>query len=213
MPYRRLTDGKHGTTHTPQVGQQKALEPSLRNEHIITGSASGRADSKDSCLPSGAKRVLQKKIRTRASGTRLMKRYLLVFPLRVSQARESCIALVSAWCAIVSLIRFKVDGRIFSLWQGQQLDNRVCLFVNLASWKEFPVQEVLHCTTQAHIVYKWQAQVDITLRVDNPRHLVHHGSTTSKLDCSKRVPDFVCLWYGKGRGRPKTRQDIQRIVS
>ena len=165
-----------------------------------------------SCLPSSVTRVLLK-IRTRAWGTRLMKRDLLVFPLRVSQARESCIALVPAWRALVSLIRFKVDGRIFLLWQGQQLDNRVGLFVNLASWEEFPVQEVLHCTTQAHIVYKWQAQVDITLRVDNPRQLVHHGSTTSRLDCPKRVPDFVCLWYGKGRGRPKIRQDIQRIVS
>ena len=30
-------------------------------------------------------------------------RSFMVFPLRVSQARESCIALVSAWRAIVSL--------------------------------------------------------------------------------------------------------------
>ena len=29
-----------------------------------------------------------------------------------------------------------------------------------------------------------------------------------RADCPQRVPDFVCLWYDKGRGRPKTRLDI-----
>ena len=118
--------------------------------------------------------------------------------------RSSCVCLA----CYVSL---QVDGRIFLLLQGQQLDNRVCLFVNLALWEEFPVQEVLHCTKQAHIVYKQQTQVVVTLRVDSPRHLVQHA--VLQTDCPKIVPDFVRLWYDKGRGRPKTRQDIQLIVS
>ena len=29
-----------------------------------------------------------------------------------------------------------------------------------------------------------------------------------RADCPQRVPDFVCLWYDKGKGRPKTRLDI-----
>ena len=47
-----------------------------------------------------------------------MKRDLLVFPLPVSQAPRSCIALVSAWRAIVSLQRFRVNGKIFLLKRG-----------------------------------------------------------------------------------------------
>ena len=68
------------------------------------------------CL--AALRECHEKIRTCAWGTRLMKRDLLVFPLPVSQAPRSCIALVSAWRAIVSLQRFRVNGKIFLLKRG-----------------------------------------------------------------------------------------------